>query len=246
MLVTDAHAALFRERGFLVFESAIPAEDIDALRRVCMNSLAMQMADMDRVGTDVLGLTQRERRYFLSYRHEDNPALKQFLFSELVASIVGPLLGENAFLFLHLFVSKWPKTGTGFEWHQDSGYVMGNPHRPYVTLWCALDDMTVANGALRVLPYDRAPTTNVVCHRKDRQSGDLVGDAGDDPGDIVEVQSGSIIALASNTFHCSGPNVTANHRRALVASYSPEPITAPSGELWNLAEPFIRDGRRLA
>ena len=57
-----------------------------------------------------------------------------------------------------------------FAWHQDGGYVkFSDPktrHRPYLTCWCALDDMSEDNGTIFVMPHDRANTRNhILPHR---------------------------------------------------------------------------------
>jgi ectoine hydroxylase-related dioxygenase (phytanoyl-CoA dioxygenase family) len=148
----------------------------------------------------------------------------------------------DAYLFLDLFVVKPPREGAPFAWHQDGGYLLGRPHKRYVTLWCALDDMTVANGTLRVLRYAHAPTRDVVPHVKDRVSGDLIGYRGDEAGEVISVGKGGIVVLASDLFHCSGANVTDAPRRAYLASISPEPVCDHNGALWNLAVPILRHG----
>lgn len=47
-----------------------------------------------------------------------------------------------------------------FSRHQDSGYV-GFAHAPYVTVWVTLDDVTVRNGTVYILPYSLAGTREV-------------------------------------------------------------------------------------
>lgn len=242
MQLTSEQIQHFGEHGYTVLDRLIPEALLAAMQAECDRNLQLQLADMDRAGADTLGLTQRDRRYFLPDRFEDSTALTEFLFGPIVRAIVQPLLGSDAYLFLDLFVVKAARDGTPFAWHQDGGYVMGRPHRRYVTLWCALDDMTAANGTLRVLPYGRAPTRDTVPHVKDRSSSDLVGYAGADMGDVVTVQKGSIVVLASDLFHCSGNNVTDSPRRAYVASITPEPVLDHDGELWNFAVPILRDG----
>ena len=76
-----------------------------------------------------------------------------------------PFIGGSPFLFNEQFVVKAAHTGTSFGWHQDGGYIPF-AHRPYVTIWIALDDTSVDNGAVFLLPRDR--------------------DAGDVPAKLVE------------------------------------------------------------
>jgi ectoine hydroxylase-related dioxygenase (phytanoyl-CoA dioxygenase family) len=78
-----------------------------------------------------------------------------FLFSELMAEVVRATLGETACLFNEQYVVKSAEKGLKFGWHQDSGFV-AYPHWPYLSCWCALDDVTVENGTVYLLPYSRA------------------------------------------------------------------------------------------
>lgn len=243
--VTEDHLKQFHDEGFFVLEQVIPEQVLDDLRTECQKSLDTQIEDMERVGAETLGLSHKEKRYSLPCRHEESPSLEQFLFGDLMMEVVGSVLSPDAYLFLELFVVKWPRTGLPFAWHQDSGYLLGNPHKPYLSLWCALDDMTEENGALYVLPYSHTGSRAVVQHEKDKSVNDLVGYQGSDPGVALPVPSGSIIALSSTTFHSSGPNLTDHPRRAFLASYSPEPITDRKGRLWNQAVPFIQGGKRI-
>jgi ectoine hydroxylase-related dioxygenase (phytanoyl-CoA dioxygenase family) len=245
MIVSPALQNQFHEEGYCVLEHVIPSEHLAALDHACRFQLEKQAEWMDKVKADVLGLTHKDKRYFLSCQHEPGSPMQRFLFSGLMAGIVRPLLGGDAFLFLEIFVVKARRTGMSFGWHQDSGYMLGRPHPPYVTLWCALDDVTEHNGALHVLPYARAGTREVVPHAKERQTGDLVGYTGDDPGVIVPVPRGSIVALSSTVFHRSGPNTTEAPRRAFLAAYSLAPIFDEKGNLWNQAVPFLQGGARV-
>jgi len=240
--LSGAQVAQFEREGYLVLHDAIDPALLAGMQAECERNLALQLRDMDRAGTDTLGLTQRDRRYFLPDRFEDSAALCAFLFGARVDAIAAALLGRDAYLLLDLFVVKSQDGGTPFAWHQDGGYLTGMPHRRYITLWCALDDMSEANGTLRVLPYARAASRAVVPHVKDRASHDLVGYAGDDPGDVVTVAAGSIVVLASDLFHCSGGNQTGAPRRAYVASLTAEPVLNEHGLPWNFAVPIRRDG----
>src|SRR5215510_14949712 len=154
----------FHREGYLTFENIITDKDLNGLTVECQQSLERQIADMARVGAETLGLSQKGKRYFLPGIHEKSPALEQFLFGDQMQDIVRSLLGDTAFLLTELFVVKWPRTGSSFSWHQDSGYLLDNPHKPFVAFWCALDEMTEANGCLHVLPYERAGSREIATH----------------------------------------------------------------------------------
>lgn len=246
MGVNQAHIDKLRDEGYFLLEGVISGQDLAGLRAECQTSLELQRADMERVGAETLGLSHKDKRYSLPCWHDRSPALASFLFGDMALDIVAAALGSEAYLFLELFVVKWPKTGIPFAWHQDSGYLLGHPHRPYVSLWCTLDDMSEANGTLHLLPFSRAGTRQVVEHTKEKGTNDLVGYRGDDPGVAIRAPQGSILVMSSTLLHRSGANVTSQPRRAFLASYSPEPIRARNGQLWNLAVPCIQGGQRVA
>jgi ectoine hydroxylase-related dioxygenase (phytanoyl-CoA dioxygenase family) len=64
-------------------------------------------------------------------------------------------------------------------------------------------------------------------------------------GEVVSMRRGSVLAMSSLLFHRSGANATQSWRRALLVSYSPEPIVSRSGQPWDRAIPVLRHGRRV-
>ena len=116
------------------------------LREECAVFVARTDAWLDRRGADVFGITHRGKRYFIANRYRDSERMVGFVYGDLMRDITTALLGETVFLFNEQWVVKGAEQGMKFAWHQDSGYVNfrdpGNAHRPYLTCWCALDDMT--------------------------------------------------------------------------------------------------------
>ena len=244
--ITPAHIASYREHGFFILERAIAPDHLDLLRDEARHFIDKIHADMDRAGSDVLGINHRNKRYFISNRYKESPRLGDFLFSDLMAQICLATLGPEAYLFYEQYVIKAAEVGMKFAWHQDSGYV-GHPHRQYVSCWCALDDMTVDNGTIYVLPYDRAGTRETVEHVVEAGTNDKVGYHGTDSGIPVIVPAGSIAVFSSTCFHRSGANTTKNMRRVYLAQYSAEPILNKDGiRLQGLAEPFLKSGATIA
>jgi ectoine hydroxylase-related dioxygenase (phytanoyl-CoA dioxygenase family) len=137
-------------------------------------------------------------------------------------------LGDTVYLFNEQYVVKAAERGMKFGWHQDSGFIP-YAHRPYLTCWIALDDVTEANGTVYLLPYSRAGTRDVVEHVREEETNDMVGYFGNDPGDPVLVPAGSIACFSSTVFHRSGPNATDRMRRVYLAQYSSEPIPNGNG-----------------
>lgn len=155
LVITDAQKQQYRDMGFFVLESVIPAEHLEALRAACQSEMDKKDAEMDALGVDKLGINHKGSRYFLPFLSQENPGIRRFIFSELMADICRATIGDDAFLFLDQYVVKAAEKGMSFSWHQDEGYIpYANP--PYVGCWCALDDVSEANGTVYNLPY--APT----------------------------------------------------------------------------------------
>jgi ectoine hydroxylase-related dioxygenase (phytanoyl-CoA dioxygenase family) len=241
--VTPEQAQRFRDEGFFVLENVVPPADLEALRNECQRFIDERDAEMDRLGVDTIDLDHRGQRYFV-HAWGKSSAVERFLASDLMLQIAQAALGDTVYLFNEQYVVKAAERGMKFGWHQDSGFIP-YAHRPYLTCWIALDDVTEANGTVYLLPYSRAGTRDVVEHVREEETNDLVGYFGDDPGDPVLVPAGSIACFSSTVFHRSGPNTTDHMRRVHLAQYSSEPIldedrTAPR----HLAEPLLVDGER--
>jgi ectoine hydroxylase-related dioxygenase (phytanoyl-CoA dioxygenase family) len=243
--MTSEHARHFREDGFFVLKATVPPGDLNTLRGECQRFIDARDREMDRLGVDSLDLDRRGSRYFV-HAYGKSPAVERFLSSDLMVQIAQAALGDTVYLFNEQYVVKAAEQGMKFSWHQDSGFI-DYPHRPYLTCWIALDDMTEANGTVYLLPYSRAGTRDVVEHVRDEDSNDLVGYSGDDPGDPVVVPAGSIACFSTTLLHRSGPNTTDRMRRVYVAQYSAEPILSEDGSQPRmLAEPLLVEGRRVS
>jgi ectoine hydroxylase-related dioxygenase (phytanoyl-CoA dioxygenase family) len=240
--ITPEQQRQYREQGYFILERVIPEAHLETLRRELDGAIADVHRKMDEQKTDVLGINHRNKRYFVTLFRETGK-LREFLFSDYMEQIVRATIGDTAWLFCEQYVVKAAEIGMQFSWHQDSGYVR-LPHKPYVSCWCALDDMTESNGTIYVLPYSRAGTTTRIEHVKDEKTNDLVGYHGDDPGEPVIVPAGSIAVFSSTCFHRSGVNTSSKQRRVYLAQYSPEAILR-DGKPIILAEPFLANGKRV-
>lgn len=238
----------FSRDGFVVLRSVIDDDTLAMLREECTVFVARTDAWLDARGVDVFGITHRGKRYFIANRYRDSERMPGFVYGELMRDITTAFLGDTVFLFNEQWVVKGAEQGMKFAWHQDSGYVNfrdpGNSHRPYLTCWCALDEMTKENGTISVMPHDRVGSRATVFeHRHEPGSNDLVGYEGDAPGVLLEMPAGSVAVFTSTNLHRSGANTTPSLRRAYLTQYTREPLRSSSGDLWGQAVPFVSKGR---
>lgn len=243
--ISEAHRRQFHDEGYFILENAIGDEHLQILRESCDRLIELMHEEMDRLGTDHIHISHRGKRYHIAKKYDQTERLAEYVFSDLMAEVCRATIGDDAWLFYDQYVVKAAEQGIRFSWHQDSGY-LGFAHRPYVTIWAAVDDMTLDNGTAWVLPYSTVGIRTMVEHVRDAETGDRIGYFGDAPGIPAVVPAGSLVVFSSVVFHRSGANTTDQMRRAYVTQYSPEPIINPAtDEPLHLAVPFLRAGRHV-
>ena len=240
--ISAADRRQFREDGYFILENAIAEEHLQILRDSCDRLIELMHEEMDRLGTDHIHISHRGKRYHIAKKYDQTERLAEYVFSDLMAEVCRATIGDDAWLFYDQYVVKAAEQGIRFSWHQDSGY-LGFTHKPYVTIWAAVDDMTLDNGTAWVLPYSSIGIRTMVEHVRDEETGDRIGYFGNEPGIPAVVPAGSLVVFSSVVFHRSGANTTDQMRRAYVTQYSPEPIINPAtDEPLHLAVPFLSNG----
>lgn len=243
----EAQAEQFARDGYAVFESALDGEYLALLRAECDAFVAREDARMDAAGVDSLGISHRGKRYFANECQRERPVLRRMLFSATMAEVCRATLGDTAYFFFDQYVVKGPEGGLPFSWHQDSGYVVGNggpaDHAPYLTCWCPLDDATVENGTVRVVPGSHCG--GIIAHERLAGSNDLAVTP-ESEGVTIEAKAGSIVAFSSLLLHATGANRTDRARRVYLAQYTAEAMLNPgTRQLRRNAIPLVQNGRQV-
>ena len=146
-----------------------------------------------------------------------SPRLAAFARDPFFTGVCADLVGPDVNLYWDQAVYKKPEKPRRFPWHQDNGYAFVEPQQ-YLTCWVALTDATADNGCPQVAPGR---------HRAGTLSHTYVEPLGwecfEDPGDVAvaEVRAGGVVVFSSLTPHLTGPNVTADVRKAYILQYAP-------------------------
>lgn len=148
---------------------------------------------------------------------------------------------DRIFFFNEHYVVKPPRSTVTFRWHQDGAEQLAMcVHRaeipPYVSAWCALDDVTTANGPLRFVSRRNAAADRDNNEADDSDSGDRDTDRLDAvASDPIIVAAGTVVFFRSDVWHCSSNNGSDAVRRAFYAQYSAVRITASPADPWPLS-----------
>ncbi len=246
-LVTPAHAESYREHGYLVLDRVIDAATLALLRAEADRGVEEEAAALRRADPRFVPVSTLDDRYVVSGRSAKVPALRRLLLGELMAEICRATIGPDAFLFAETFVCKMPRNRTGWIWHQDSSYLasVGLGHYPpNLSVWIAIDRMTVENGTLRVLPWSVTGIHHVVPHDLEKPwDSDEVVSFGAYPETVLPVEAGSVVAMSGVVPHASAPNATDQPRRAHLVQYSSQRIVK-DGRPYQLAIPLLLGGVR--
>ncbi len=157
----------------------------------------------------------------LNYRRitglEQDPLFLAYIQHPVIRAITQRYIGPAVSIFRAMFMNKPAEHGTVLPWHQDIGAGWGLDRNPIITVWTALDDATVANGCMQIVPGTHklgvvnpghfVTEADQARYIQDREIVDL------------EVPAGEAILLHNFLFHRSGVNQTVGPRRALSTAY---------------------------
>lgn len=246
MTIPEDKLREYHEEGYMILENYFSREEVEVMKSACDEAIAEMDRRIDAGDPGVAKINHKGKRYFLPHVASSHPRLEKIVFGEKMAEVVRGTLGMEAYHFLDQYVVKAAETGMQFSWHQDAGYIKHARVRPYLTNWIPLDDVTVENGTVYILPFSRAGSRELVDHAEDPDTHDQVGYHGTDPGIPVEVPAGTLVSFTSHTFHRSTPNTTPHPRRVYLIQYSPEIIRNPDGAPRNGSAQFLRQGQVVA
>ncbi len=201
------------EQGFTVLESVFTYEEMTRLDSALRQYAEQSGKDIERTVAFLQKVAERDDFVRDFARH---PALVE-------AAIA--LLGPDVDLYFNQHVVKNPGPQEAFSWHQDDAYGPVEP-TPYLTVWVAMTEATVANGCVWALPgswkqglLPHTPSSfGLSCHSLDDP----------DQGVPVEVGLGGIACFWSLTVHKSGPNLTDQPRKAMIFQYTRPGLTHKS------------------
>ena len=232
---TDLEA--YRQSGFLYFPGLIAPAEVAVLRGVIAELLARTGPEIKRVGGDgPARLVYGPHIYSEPYRTLSR--LPRLL------GTVRRLLSEDAYVYQSRINLKLPFAGDAWSWHQDFSAWhrkdgMPLPHAVMTAVF--LDDCTVANGPLLVIPQSHTDDVATVLGREkdadgyggERVATEVIADLANRSG-IVDLQgpAGSVAFIHPTLMHGSAPNMTPWSRSIFYLNYNavsnrPSPNTRP-------------------
>jgi phytanoyl-CoA hydroxylase len=135
-----------------------------------------------------------------------------------LAAVLRDLLGDEPVIFQDMALLKPPRLGREKPWHQDLSYFNYDPNSKVVGVWIALDEATVENGCMQLLPgrHREGPITHF--KRRDWQicDTDILGKT----SVAAPLQPGGLLLFDGLLPHGTPRNGSGRHRRALQFHYT--------------------------
>lgn len=220
--VTTDLAAAYARDGFVVVPDALSPDDVDRLRadatRLCREH------DESIGATPAASEAALLRRYLcLHFPHKASEVALEAMKAPAVVDVLTRVIGPNVKAMQSmLFIKSEGKPGQA--WHQDEHFIPTRD-RSLTAAWIALDDATIENGCLWVIPGSHRRGVLYPDHEQDDPRFDCTKEAygfpyTDDDAIPVEVAAGTALVFNGYLLHRSLENSGRHgYRRALVNHY---------------------------
>lgn len=152
--------------------------------------------------------------------HDQHPVFQALVEHPRTKGFIESVLGQKAILKGTMALSKPPFIGSEKPWHQDNAYFNWLPLEAVATAWIALDDATIENGCMHVLPGFHVKGAFKHCHTIDCQI--VPGRLDYSDAIPIELKAGGAMIFSAMLPHQTPPNGSAGRRRALQFQYRGE------------------------
>jgi phytanoyl-CoA hydroxylase len=229
--------AFYREHGYLVVRQAFTP---DQVRNALAGLLGLIMGEKPDFTGISFEAAAREKLATLDAAQRQDAVRKLMWFTPVeprlaalsnhpaLLSVLTTLMGgRSPFMFQDMALLKPPALGREKPWHQDHAYFDYPIGAPIVGVWIALDEATVENGCMQLLPGEhRAPIVHF--KRRDWQICDaaILGRQ----SVAAPLKPGGLLLFDGLLPHGTPHNFSGQRRRALQFHYAPDGLTKTSAE----------------
>jgi len=222
-MITPENIKQYQEQGYLVVPNLLSQTDIANLKKETAAIFRGQrghiegMVDVDENEPDEDVL---KKYVAIHFPHKISKIIHNSLFNRNIVDILTKIVSPNMKCMQSMLFVKAPGKA-GQSWHQDEYYIPTRD-RSLVGVWIAIDDATVENGCLWIIPGRPGYIMNRVKNSSPEYADvDTVDISKYEKNKIpVEVKAGAVVFFNGYTLHSSLRNKTKdNFRTALVNHY---------------------------
>lgn len=251
--LSEQQIAFFNENGYLADYRLIFHAQVDALRAQ-LGGLIEPTPEINRVlhtFNDAPPADSGKTLFHASGAWRVKQGFHDLLWAGSLLTPAIQLLGGNVRLWQDQVFVKAPQTGAAIGWHQEAAYWSNISPIQHLICWIALDNMTEANGCLRVVPGS---------HKWGLVPGQPAA-PGQDLGAIqslltpeqkaefrdvpLPMKKGWCVFMSPYLLHASGENTTEDVRRALSVTLMKSGVKTETSDPVLPGVPAIKKGKKL-
>ncbi|MCZ7646298.1 MAG: phytanoyl-CoA dioxygenase family protein [Planctomycetota bacterium] len=240
--LTPEQVEFYKDQGYLIIEDFLPRDELQRLlgaldRLVDEKARGMEKDgdgfNLQRTGNETDGnfmsggnLVQPGLLRKIQSITKHSPEFAAFAESDKMLDVVEDLIGPDIYYHSSKLMFKPARHGTPKPWHQDYAY-WASLKPEQVTCWIALDDATLENGCMQLIPGSHK--WGLQKHEK-QELQVLPEKLPLDRVKVAQMKAGSLLAFHVLTFHYSDANRSDKGRRALIVDYDPNCRPLRKGE----------------
>lgn len=203
----------YQEEGYLVYDNLLDATTVEKLKSAYLQVLD-KLKTSNKLSSIRDGISPAGKKtevFQIRAAHLQHSSFNELLYNELLLDIVEELIGPEIRLVLFQGLYKPPFTGGVVGWHQDDYYFKANKPNAVVSCWVALDDATIANGCMWMLPKEHKV---ILEHIQATGKGFEIPNVDEQKAIPIELKAGQCLFHHGLAPHRTLANSTKDHRRA--------------------------------
>lgn len=225
-MITAEKKRFYKENGYLIVENAFSRDEIESLLREGVQICRGERGDVKGLPEISPGESDEavmRRVLCIHHPHKISETILRAMSHPSIVEILTGVIGPNVKCMQSmLFIKAAGKPGQA--WHQDEDFIPTRD-RSMTGVWIALDDATVNNGCLWVIPSSHKHGVLWELEKQNNPDFDCSDESvgfpyTDEDAVPVELKAGSMVVFNGYLLHRSLPNVLqSGYRRSLVNHY---------------------------
>jgi hypothetical protein len=227
--LSQAEVDAFLETGFHVAEKLISEAELEELKSdaVALARGKYPSKTFKPLPNDIPDSEALQNILCIHQPHYISPVIEKYVKHPQICGILSQTAGahlpwwDGSVKCMQSMYFVKPPTFPGQAWHQDEIYIPTRD-RSLIGAWIAIDDASVNNGCLWVVPGSHKSGYLYPQRQHQEEGWDASAESYgfDDAAKVpVEVPAGSVVFFNGHLLHCSHRNTSDIYRRVLVSHY---------------------------
>lgn len=205
--ISDDNVAFYKQYGYLIAPDLLSASEITELKKETAaifrgergNVEGMLPVDANDSDAEIL-----KRYVAIHFPHKISPVIRRYLSHQKIVAVLTKIISANVKCMQSMLFVKGPGKA-GQAWHQDEYYIPTRD-RSLTGVWIAIDDASIENGCLWIIPgrpgYMMRRVSSDSNEYADVDTIDVSAYGTDGPLP-VEVKKGAVVFFDGYTLHSS-------------------------------------------